>query len=136
YLIFQLLVVVGMNRSVSAKNAVEGYVRTVGVWRGTKDTQIEPDFLYLFGGFSSCSESVRRLDIEWFSTLTHVSAALCLLKPAVCSFMHDVHMDFHLPRMLASTKSNDGHMGTRPTSILTPPDGCALYDMSFSLLFT
>jgi hypothetical protein len=58
-----------------------------------------------------------RLDIEWFSTPTHASAALCVLKPAVSSFMRDVHMGFHLTRMLAKSKSDDGHMEVRPTSL-------------------
>jgi hypothetical protein len=60
-----------------------------------------------------------RLDIEWFSTPTHwhASAELCVLKPAVSSFMRDVHMGFRLTRMLAKSKSDDGHMEVRPTSL-------------------
>jgi hypothetical protein len=34
-----------------------------------------------------------RLDIEWFSAPTHATATLCVLKPAVSSFMRDVHTE-------------------------------------------
>ncbi|KAG1886143.1 hypothetical protein F4604DRAFT_1724898, partial [Suillus subluteus] len=62
---------------------------------------------------------VCRLTVDVFG-----GAALCLLKPAA-------HMGFYLTRMLARTKSDNGHMGARPTSILILPGGCALYSMSF-----
>ncbi|KAG2073607.1 hypothetical protein BDR04DRAFT_292454 [Suillus decipiens] len=92
----------------------------------------------VFGGLSSCS--VRLGLILSFASLTYSSVALCLLKPAVSSYMRtNTYVGFHLTRMLAGAKSDDRHIGARTTSMyfLCVSDSCAsLFLQLFSYRYT